>query len=99
MNFQEIIEELKKQDILVSEFVYQDFTTPLPVIGECKEVDRYGGEGMGETLYSVKFFPDHNVYVRVDGYYTSYNGTDFDGWESVKEVRPQEKTITVYEAL
>ena len=63
-----------------------------------KEVEQYGGEDQGSTWYSVKYFPDHDVYIRVDGYYSSYNGTDFNGWDDdCKEVRPKQKTITVYE--
>lgn len=62
-----------------------------------EEVEQYGGEGQGDTWYSVKYFPDHNIYLRVDGWYQSYNGTEFSGWDSVKEVKPIQKTITVYE--
>ena len=65
-----------------------------------KEVEQYGGEGQGDTWYSVKYFPDHDVYIRVDGFYTSYNGTDFnDGWDCCSEVRPEQKTITVYKQI
>lgn len=65
-------------------------------IGSWKEVDQYGGEDQGSTWYSVKHFIDHDVYIRTDGYYQSYNGTDFhDGYGSV--VTPQKKTITVFE--
>lgn len=63
-----------------------------------EEVDQYGGEGQGDTWYSIKYFKDHNVYIKVTGYYQSYNGTEFyDGWDSCKEVLPRQKTITVYE--
>lgn len=64
-------------------------------LGEVEEADSYGGEGKGETWYSVKYFKDHDVYIRIDGFYSSYNGTDFyDGYG--REVKPKEKTITVY---
>lgn len=66
-------------------------------LGKMVEVDSYGGEGRGDTWYSVKHFVDHDVYIRVNGYYTSYDGTSFDrGWECCSEVKPVEKTITVY---
>ena len=66
-------------------------------LGKMVEVDSYGGEGQGDTWYSVKHFVDHDVYIRVDGYYTSYDGTSFDGgWTCCSEVKPVEKTITVY---
>lgn len=65
---------------------------------EFHEVDSYGGEGQGETWYIVYYFPKHDVYIRIDGYYQSYNGTEFyDGWGCCKEVKPVKKTITVYE--
>ena len=62
-----------------------------------EEVEQYGGEGKGEDWYSVKYFPKYDIYIRVDGWYQSYNGTEFhSGWDCCKEVRPQQKTITVY---
>lgn len=64
-----------------------------------KEVEQYGGEGQGDIWYSVKYFPDLDLYIRVDGWYQSYSGTEFseDWYETCREVRPQEKVITVYE--
>lgn len=68
-------------------------------LGEYKVVDSYGGEGKGETWYKVFHFIQHDVYIRVNGYYTSYDGTDFyDGWGCCSEVKPVTKTITVYQA-
>ena len=62
------------------------------------EVFQKGGEGEGDEWYSVKYFPQHDVYIRVDGWYQSHNGTEFyEGWGCCSEVRPQEKVITVYE--
>ena len=62
------------------------------------EVAQKGGEGEGDEWYSVKYFPQHDVYIRVDGWYQSHNGTEFyEGWGCCSEVRPQEKVITVYE--
>ena len=68
------------------------------LFGEIVMVDRYGGEGEGETWYVVHHFVDHDLYIRTDGFYQSYNGVEFyDGWGCCREVRPKEKTITVYE--
>lgn len=67
-------------------------------LGQIDYVVQEGGEGQGDTWYAVNYFADHDVYLRTDGYYTSYNGTEFyDGFGS--EVRPKEKTITVYESF
>ncbi len=72
---------------------YQKF-----LFGEVVVVDSYGGEGEGETWYVVHHFVDHDLYIRTDGFYQSYDGVHFyDGWGSCREVRPKEKTITVYE--
>lgn len=61
------------------------------------QVHQQGGESKGDHWESVKYFPDHDVYLRVTGYYASYDGTSFDGWKDCREVKPKEKTITVYE--
>ena len=62
-----------------------------------EEIEQVGGEDEGSHWHSVKYFPDHDVYICVTGYYSSYNGTDFyDEWGCCTEVRPQQKTITVY---
>jgi len=65
-------------------------------LGEVEEVKQKGGEGEGDTWYSVKYFKDHDVYIRTDGYYQSHNGADFDEGYGY-EVFPKEKTIVVYE--
>lgn len=97
MTAKEIIEEIEKQEISVDEFAYGDFHSPEGV-GEWVEVDSYGGEGKGNEWYSIKFFKDHNVYIRTDGFYSSYHGTDFvDGYG--EEVKPVEKTVTVFESV
>lgn len=65
-------------------------------LGPIEEIDQYGGEDMGSTWYSIKHFVDHDVYIRTDGYYQSYNDTEFyEGFG--KEVTPKQKTVTVYE--
>lgn len=66
------------------------------IIGEWEEVASGGGMDKGSDWYSVKYFKDHDVYIRTDGYYQSHHGTDFhDGYGY--EVFPQQKTITVYQ--
>ena len=65
-------------------------------LGEIKEIEQLGGEGQGDTWYTVKHFVDHGVYIKTNGFYSSYNGTDFD-YGFGEEVKPVEKTITVFE--
>src|SRR5690606_38211371 len=45
-------------------------------LGEVEEVDSYGGEDCGSNYYSVKYFKDHDVYIKVSGWYQSHYGTD-----------------------
>ena len=47
-----------------------------------------------EDIFRVLHFTDHDVYAKVKGYWSSYGGNKF---ESMKEVKPTQKTITVYE--
>ena len=100
MNYKEILEILKANVDSVSSFSYDLYHSEelTKILGESDEVEQYGGEGKGETWYSVKYFKDHDVYIRVDGWYSSYNGTDFwDGWDCCKEVRPTQRMVTFYE--
>ena len=93
----QIMEVLQDKIDSVDEFAYEDYDKEELGLGEIKEVAQRGGEGEGEVWYSVKHFVDHDVYIKVDGWYSSYHGTDFDGWSSCREVRPEQKVITVYE--
>jgi len=97
MNFEQIMEVLKEKINDVSEFAFEEYDKYELGLGKINEVDQVGGEGEGDHWHSVKHFVDHNVYIYVRGWYSSYSGTDFSGWDSCKEVKPQEKTITVYE--
>ena len=68
----------------------------LSKIGNGEIVHEKGGyEGEGEEVIRVIFLKDHNIYFKIGGFYSSYNGTD---WEStISQVTPKEKTITVFE--
>jgi hypothetical protein len=100
MNFQEIVEVLEK---LTSKNSFSDdydeddsMEKVISTVGPCPVVDQKGGEGKGESWYIIRHFTDHNVFIRLNGYYSSYSGVDFDGYDYV-EVKPKVKTITVYE--
>lgn len=60
-------------------------------------VEKFGGEGQGDTIYTVWRF-DHpefdSVYVKFIGWYSSYDGSDFQEYAIVT---PKQRTITVYE--
>lgn len=76
-------------------FVYKN-----PILGIVKQIEQYGGEDQGSNWYVIYYFEDHDVYIKVTGYYQSYSGLDFyNEWDCCKQVIPQEKTITVYESV
>lgn len=60
--------------------------------------DNYGGEGEGEDYWSVYKFTDKNTkeecWVKFDGFYQSYNGSEFNEWFFVT---PVERMVTFYE--
>lgn len=53
-----------------------------------------GGEDEGSDYRRVYFFADHDVYVAIDGYYASYDGTEYTS--GFTQVVPAEETHTVY---
>jgi hypothetical protein len=70
-----------------------------PELGYFEEIEQVGGEGEGDHWHSIKYFKDQDIYICVTGFYSSYNGTDFYGGfvDCCSNVRPTQKTITVYE--
>lgn len=98
MNREEIIKAFEDAGIDdVSTVAYHDMINPIPGLGKWKEVDSYGGEGQGETWWTVIHFKEIDTYIKINGFYTSYDGTNFDGWDDLTVVEPRQKTITVYE--
>lgn len=60
-----------------------------------KHEAQHGGEGEGEDYWSVYSFTkgDEKVYVKFNGYYQSYNGSEFDQWFYVE---PKQVLVTQY---
>lgn len=79
----------------LEKFGYGEFNSVEIGLGESEEVfgQRTGGDY--DVMMKVVHFKDHDVYISLTGYYASHSGTEWDG--EYKEVRPKEKTITVYE--
>lgn len=67
----------------------------LAITGALDMVEHYGGEGEGETWYDVIHFVEHGFYMQIDGYYQSYDGTDFSS-AKFREVKPETITKVVY---
>lgn len=63
-------------------------------------VDGYGGEGEGDSYWSVAKITDKNtnesIFVRVDGYYASYVGAECDDPSDWREVKQVTETRVVY---
>jgi len=93
---EQILEIFEKNEISNDRFGYMDYNSEKLGLGEVKEIEQHGGEGEGESWHSVQYFKDHDVYLRVDASYSSYEGTDFSDSE-IQEVRPVEKMVTFYE--
>jgi len=62
-------------------------------LGDYKLVQPHGGEGQGDDYYAVYHFIDHDVYIKFKGYYSSYEGFEY---QNMCEVFPQEVTITKF---
>ena len=98
MTREEIVQIFKDANVEdVSDVAYGSIVNPFPGLGKWKEVDSYGGEGQGETWWTVIHFKEIDTYIKINGFYTSYDGTQFDGWGELSVVQPRQKTITVYE--
>lgn len=61
---------------------------------EC--VEQHGGEGEGEDFYTVYKFTkgDETVFVKFQGWYQSYNGSEMTGWAFVK---PKTVEVVIYD--
>jgi hypothetical protein len=90
-----IIKEIKKQ--LENGTDYNDVKLDAYNI---EEQDQEGGEGQGEEYFVVyKVTKDDNtIYVKADGYYTSYEGYNFE-FPDVYEVVESEKMIKYWKAI
>lgn len=58
-------------------------------------VDSYGGEEQGKDYWAVYSFTDGQevVYVQFDGWYASYNGSEYEEWFFVE---PKQVTVTQF---
>jgi hypothetical protein len=58
-------------------------------------VEDFGGEGHGDQYWFVFTVTDGETtrHVKVDGWYASYSGGEYDEWF---EVKPEQKMVTVW---
>ncbi|HEU4967294.1 MAG TPA: hypothetical protein VFT53_07565 [Candidatus Saccharimonadales bacterium] len=83
---------------------YNSKSVPVPGLGNVSLAESFGGEGQGDQYYlvfKVEFDTSGIVmdtrYYRVDGYWASYDGGEYDG--PFYEVQPVEKMVTFYEKV
>lgn len=75
---------------------------PIDVGGFIVEaLEQYGGEGMGDSYWVVFSVENDGLkkFFKLDGWYASYNGHEFDNFLDFNEVIQVEKTIKVWENL
>lgn len=83
--------KLSKLNLEIGEYLkYED------ILKGATLCDYYGGSGLGEEYWTVFYFPKLDIYIKFDGYYQSYEGSTF---QQSYEVKPEEKTITVYNEI
>lgn len=65
------------------------------IVGEVEIVYEVGDcEGGGDHSEVVVHFKEHNIFLKATGFYSSYNGTE---WNSkITQVVPYEKVVTFY---
>ena len=51
--------------------------------------------GDHDSAETVLYFKDHDIYIMIDGYYCSHNGTSFDEGE-FQQVFPKTKKVDYY---
>lgn len=76
-------------------------------VGRVRVVEDFGGEGQGDNYYlvfEIQWYVQggqiagaygSTSFFKLPGYYTSYEGGEYDG--DLYEVKPVQKTITVWE--
>jgi hypothetical protein len=62
-------------------------------IGPYECVEQHGGEGEGDSYWTVYHFKAHDIYLQFDGWYASHCGAEFN---DVSEVFPTLVTKTEY---
>ncbi len=94
MTAQDILDKIVELEITTNEFGHEDWTEDFEnFVGQIKEIKN---QHINDDAFVVFYFVDHDIYLRIDGYYSSYEGSDYsDG--RIYEVRPVERMVTFYE--
>ena len=87
--------ELRQFAIENSSEISQNMRNFLDAVGTVS-ISENGKLNHGNTFKTVYYFEDHDVYLSINGWYSSFLGMDFEDAE-IKEVTPKQKTITIFE--
>lgn len=81
---------------LIDALDYRSYSPSRPTLDgvEITVVERWGGEGEGDDIGFI--FRWNEEYVRIRGYYSSWEGVNWDDFPSITEVEPKEVTVTQY---
>ena len=47
----------------------------------------------------IYYFPQHDVYIKIEGHMSRNEHFICNGWDSIKEVKPFEKLVTLYKEI
>lgn len=88
-----------ENDISLDRFCYEDIDVKLleEKVGTMEYilVAERGTTGDHDTSQTVVYFKEYDIYLSLDGYYNSQDGSNFD-YAKFKEVKPKKVTTTIY---
>jgi hypothetical protein len=94
MNFEEIVEAIKKSETSYKSLYYEVYSDDLSEsVGEI-EIAYEAPTGDGQEMSKVLNFNDHKIFIKISGYYSSHGDSDYDN--TYEQVFPYQKTITIY---
>lgn len=97
MNFQEIVSVLADNEISKKDFADGYMSGIISIVGPIiKMKEEIPQEYGGGEYYVIWQFADHGVFIKLRGWYSSYNDIDFDGYE-YEQVEPKTRIITYFE--
>lgn len=106
MNTQEVLKALATVAPKYFDETYVDWSEighkyePFTIDGVAYDVVvNYGGEGLGDERYVIISATTDDVtqYFRIDGWYSSYDGTTFEDPTDLYEVVPEDRVVTFYD--
>jgi len=96
MNAEQIIEQLEsnftKDEVIGNDL---DINKMIKIFGKCTLVEQFGGINKGYDYWKIFHFIEHNIYIKLHGYFSEYSGIEPGIYE---HVIPKEIFETQYES-